>query len=393
MPPLRVLHVTPYAGEVWAYGGIPRVVSTLTRGLARRGHRVTVCATDVCDNLSRLGWRELVTPDGVTVRIFPNISNRLAYHAQLYLPVGFGHYLRRHAKAFDVAHLHACRNMPGTVAAWHLRRAKVPYVLGPNGTAGVIERHRLAKRVYDAVLGHGVIAGASAVLAVSDAEQRQLCALGIDRSAIRMVSNPIDLDEFKANRSQREFRRQHGLSNDLMVLFLGQLTPRKRVDVLVRAFARVGRSDTQLVLAGNDRGASRSVRSVVASLGLESRTVFTGLLRGDERLEALAEADVVVYASEHEVFGLVALEALLCGTPVIVAGDSGCGEVIRASGGGQIVPVGDVDALARAIEAVLEDRSAWRAQAACASTRVRATYNEARVCGELEGVYREVMAT
>ena len=78
---------------------------------------------------------------------------------------------------------------------------------------------------------------------------------------------------------------------------------------------------------------------------------------------------------------------------MIVAGDSGCGEVIRASGGGQIVPVGDVDALARAIEEVLEDRSAWRAQAVCASTRVRATYNEARVCGELEGVYREVMAT
>ena len=51
--PLRILHVVPYYEQAWAYGGIPRLTTTITRALARRGHDVTVCTTDVCDRTSR----------------------------------------------------------------------------------------------------------------------------------------------------------------------------------------------------------------------------------------------------------------------------------------------------------------------------------------------------
>ena len=89
-------------------------------------------------------------------------------------------------------------------------------------------------------------------------------------------------------------------------------------------------------------------------LGVGERTTFVGLLTGRARLEALTDADVVVYPSADEVFGLVPLEALLCGTPVVVADDSGCGEVVGQLDGAQVVAVGDPQALAAAIEAVLE---------------------------------------
>src|SRR5262245_59740262 len=174
MRPLRIVHVTPYSADAWSYGGIPRVVAALSRGLARRGHHVTVCATDVCDRSSRLrGPREFMC-DGVHIRLFPNLSNRLAYQFQLFLPVGFGDYLARNATGFDVAHVHACRNLPGVIAARHFRKAGVPYVLAPNGTAPIIERRRVAKRTFDAIAGDRVVAGASKVLAVSNAERRQL---------------------------------------------------------------------------------------------------------------------------------------------------------------------------------------------------------------------------
>src|SRR6266481_4992845 len=54
MQPLRILHVTPYFTDAWAYGGIPRLATSLARGLARRGHHVTVCTTDARDASSRL---------------------------------------------------------------------------------------------------------------------------------------------------------------------------------------------------------------------------------------------------------------------------------------------------------------------------------------------------
>jgi glycosyltransferase involved in cell wall biosynthesis len=390
---VRILHVTPYFADAWAYGGIPRLAHSLTRGLARRGHQVTVCTTDACDESSRLPGPSFTrTSDGVELRVFPNLSNRLAYHLQLFLPRGLERYLRRHAGTFDVAHLHACRNIPGAIAAYHLRRTGVPYVIAPNGTAPRIERRLLAKHAFDIVAGRRILAGASRVLAVSDAERRQLCDLGIPPPAIRAIPNPVDLDEFASPVIPGNFRRRVGLPSGRLVLFLGKLTPRKRLDVLVGAFARLRQSDASLVIAGNDMGAGAETRSLVRALGLENRTVFTGLLRARERLEALADADVLVYPSEHEIFGLVPLEALLSGTPVIVADDSGCGEVVRATGGGQVVPLGNAEALARAIEGVLEEPSGWRAAAADAQVRIRATYGADVVCAQLDELYREMVA-
>ena len=389
--PVRILHVTPYSADAWAYGGIPRLAHSLTRGLARRGHQVTVCTTDACDESTRVpsGERQV---DGVEWRVFPNLSNRLAYHLQLFLPLGLGNYLKRHAGTFDVAHLHACRNVPGALAAHHLRRTGVPYVLAPNGTAPRIERRRLAKHAFDVVAGRRILAGAARVLAVSEAERRQLSELGVARGAIRVIPNPVDLDELASPVTPGNFRRRLALPCGPLVLFLGKLTPRKRLDVLTQGFARLRRSDASLVIAGNDMGAGVEARSLVRALGLERRTFFTGLLRAEQRLEALADADVLVYPSQHEIFGLVPLEALLSGTPVIVADDSGCGEVVRATGGGQVVPLGDADALARAIESVLKDPTAWRAAAAAAAVRVRAAYGDSVVCSQIEALYGELVA-
>jgi glycosyltransferase involved in cell wall biosynthesis len=118
--------------------------------------------------------------------------------------------------------------------------------------------------------------------------------------------------------------------------------------------------------------------------------VRIGLLRGAERLSALAAADVVVYPSRHEIFGLVAAEALMCGSPVVVSNDSGCGEVIGRVGGGHIVPYGDVETLAGAITSVLADPVMWRRRARAAATRIRELFGAAVVCGQLERVYDEI---
>jgi glycosyltransferase involved in cell wall biosynthesis len=278
------------------------------------------------------------------------------------------------------------------MAAYHLQAAGVPYVLAPNGTAPLIERRLFAKRVFDRLAGTRVLRGAARVLAVSAAEHAQLRALGVPPLAIQLIPNPVDLEEFEIPVPRGQFRRRYGLTPDPFVLFLGKLTPRKRLDVLVRAFAQIGRTDARLVIAGNDMGAGADTRALVRALGLDERTLFTGLLRAEERLEALADADVMVYPSEHEIFGLAPLEALLSGTPVIVADDSGCGEVVRAAGGGHVVPLGDSVALARAVDDILGRAGAWRRAAADAGVRVRAVYGGEVVSEQLERLYKDMVA-
>ena len=397
---LCILHVTPYSGDAWAYGGIPRLSHAMARSLADRGHRVTICTTDACDAEHRLtapdgtsafgAWRAAPS-ERITVRVFPNISNRLAYHQQLFAPIGMRRFLRTHAQSFDVAHLHACRNLPGVLAARWLRKAGVPYVLAPNGTAPRIERRRLAKRIFDAAWGNDVTRHAHRVLAVTEAERRQLHEIGIGDDRIRLVANPIDLDEFSTPPAPGAFRARHGLSGPLVV-YLGKITPRKRVDTLVHAFARLRPSHATLVIAGNDMGAATSARAAAEAAGVTDRTRFVGLLQGAERLELLADADVVVYPSEHEIFGLVPLEALLVGTPVVVSDDSGCGEVVRQVGGGLVVPGREAD-LAAAIDTVMERPEEWRAAARAAACDVRRRFGADAIGARLEELYDEMMRT
>lgn len=385
---LRILHVTPYCEAAWGYGGIPRVVGAVTRELARRGHRVTIVTTDARDAVRRLRPGE-ETVDGIETRVFPNVSNALAYQAQLFLPRGLGSALARASREVDVAQLHALRNLPVALASRALAHAGVPWVAAPNGTAPRIERRRLAKSFFDAVVDRLTLPRAARVLAVSQAERAQLRMMGVDDARIRDVPNPVELDRFAKIPSRGAFRSRHGLGDAPVVAYFGKLTPRKRVDVLIEAFAKMRLPGARLVIAGNDMGSERSLRRLAAMRGVDA--LFTGLVEDRGRLEALVDADVLVYPGEDEIFGLVALESLLCGTPVLVAGGSGCGEIVTGVGlSDWVTPSGDSGALAAAIMSVLDGRDAARERAAGTARLVRERYSPAAVVDALEAVYREV---
>jgi glycosyltransferase involved in cell wall biosynthesis len=387
---LRILHVVPYYEQAWAYGGIPRLATTMTRALARRGHQVTVCTTDARDSRTRAA-SPARNAHGIDVRIFPNLSNAVAYHLQFFTPLGLRRYLRRSAAAFDVAHLHACHNLPGVVAAAALRRAGVPYVVSPNGTAPPLERRIRAKRLFALTAGRSLLPGAARIVAVSQAEVIQLRAMGIAETTISVIANPVDETEFDRPVDGSGYRQRLGLGDTPVILFLGKLTPRKGVEHLVRAVASVGDERAKLIIAGNDMGAGASVSSLIRQLALDTRVITAGLLTGSDRLDALAAADVVVYPSRDEIFGLVPLEALLAGTPVIVCNDSGCGEVISSTGGGLTVPPGDPAALRDAIETLLANRDEWRCRAEAAASVIRSRFGSDRVCDQLELLYRDVV--
>jgi glycosyltransferase involved in cell wall biosynthesis len=181
-----------------------------------------------------------------------------------------------------------------------------------------------------------------------------------------------------------------GIGEAPLLVFLGKITPRKGVDVLLRALAHLPAS-VQLVVAGNFMMPEQPIRALVSQLGLAGRVHFPGLLLGWEKSSSYVDADVVVYPSVDEIFGLVAVESLMCHTPVVVCDDSGCGEVVRAAGGGRLVPYGDPGALAVALQALLDDPVE---RARCAATGRRYVEEHLgwdRIAADTRALYREVV--
>lgn len=384
---MHVLHVTPYFPPTWAYGGIPRIVWGLGRALVDRGHRVTVLTTDAFDERRRAAVPPERLEEGVRVLTCPNLSNRLAYRHQLFLPRGVAGRLAA-AGIPDAVHLHGHRHLLNTAVARWARTRGIPYVLTANGTLPRHERKQALKVAWDLLFAAGIPEGAARCIVVSRAEHRQHVSAGLPPERLVLIPNGLDLGEFDPLPPRGGMRSRLGLGPDVpLVVYLGQVSPRKGVDHLVEAFAHDPPGGAVLAVAGNDMGGMAAAR---ARLAAGSPVHFLGLLEGRDRISLLVDADVLVYASSDEVFGLVPFEGLLSGTPVVVGDDCGCGELIQEAGAGLTVRHGDVAELRRGIARLLTDPLAAQAMVARGRACVRARYAWDRVAALHEEVYADV---
>ena len=376
---MRVLHVTPYFPPTWAYGGIPRIVDGLTRALVSQGVHCAVWTTDALDE-RRARVPEDRVHHGVRVLVSPNLSNRLAYRHQLFLPRSE----RLDEIQVDLVHLHGHRHLLNNQAVAFARRRGIPYVMTPNGTLARHERKVALKALWDLLVAGGVPRGAARMIAVSRAEAARFVQRGIPLERVATIPNGLMLEEFEELPRPNSFKTRWGIEGPV-VAYLGQISPRKGVEHLVECFQAI--DDATLVIGGNDMGALAQARSKASS-----RVVFTGLLEGRERLALLVDADVLVYPSTDEVFGLVPFEGLMCGTPVVVGGDCGCGELIAEAGAGLLVRHTDVEGLKARIRTLLDDPVAARLMVQRGRDYVARRLSFAEVARQHVALYEQVVS-
>ncbi|MBW2308153.1 MAG: glycosyltransferase family 4 protein [Deltaproteobacteria bacterium] len=197
------------------------------------------------------------------------------------------------------------------------------------------------------------------IIAVSDATRSDVVRiLGIHEEKIRVIPEAVDgiFSPVADNESRRRVMRRLGLP-EKFILFVGTLEPRKNIPTLLEAFAyliRRGDIKHQLVLAGVQGWGGRSIQKKVRFLGIEERVKFTGYVAREDLPMLYSMADSFVYPSLYEGFGLPPLEAMACGTPVIVSDGSALSSVV-AEAGIRVDP-NDVHGLAQAMRNVLMDK-------------------------------------
>jgi len=250
------------------------------------------------------------------------------------------------------------------------------------------ERFQGIKRMYDFVLFDKEAAGASAITAVSLTEKGQVAGTGIPENKIHVVHNFLDVRKWEALPGCPK-ERITGEKGCKQVLFLGKITPRKHVPTLIRAFTRLGRADCRLIVAGSAVSGKRQIDKECARSGMRNQITLLGFQNEKQKKMLILGSDLVVYAGSMEIFGLVAFESLLLGTPVIVADDSGCGELVSGHDLGRTVPPGDEIALTQAIAHELESDRTLRV--ARAGDWIRKNLDLPVAFGKFDRIYRNLL--
>lgn len=250
-----------------------------------------------------------------------------------------------------VVHVHALWEELQHQACRLAQRLSKPYVVSPHGMLDPwsLGQGRWKKRAYLGWRLRGHLNRAAAIHCTTAAEARLIEPLGFTAPKW-VIPNGVDLTEFASPPQPGAMAtdfvcRFPQVSGRPIVLFLSRLHPKKGLDLLLPAFAACGHPEAILVLAGP--GAEPYVaglRAHAIQLGIADRVVFTGMLRGQERVAALRAADLFVLPSYQENFGIAVVEAMAAGTPAIISGQVNLSEELAGQGVGQVVrtEVGDL---------------------------------------------------
>lgn len=235
-----------------------------------------------------------------------------------------------------------------------VRFAGKPYMVCPAGALTALGRSRWLKGLYDAVIGRRMIRRADAVVVIAEDEREALLGYGVGPERIHHIPNGVRQGDFIFD-DPTAFRDYAGIGDRPYLLFVGRLAPIKGPDILLEAFLEVAQrhQDLCLVFAGPDGGMLVELRQNASSHGVEDRVFFPGYVSGKLKSSAYHGAYVLVVPSRQEAMSIVALEAALCGTPVILTDQCGF-QAMEQQGGGLIVGV-DSHGIATAVRKLLEN--------------------------------------
>ena len=240
--------------------------------------------------------------------------------------------------------MHDFRSYQNIVIHSFATKYGIPYIVQAHGSVLPFFEKQNLKKLYDFVWGNKILKDASKCIAVSKIERDQYLKMVVVENKIEIIPNGIDVSEYETLPRRGKFREKFGIAPDeKVILFLGRLHKSKGLDFLINGFSNLldQSQNVKLAIAGPDDGFLDTLREQVKKIKIDEKIIITGPLYKKAKMEAFVDADVLVYPEQIEIFGLVPFEAIMCGTPVIVVDDCGCGDMIKEADCGYLVKFGD----------------------------------------------------
>lgn len=365
---MKILHLTvDYPPPV--KGGLDRQVQGLCHALARH-HAITV----VCGGTSRMEAGVRIHGVGEAVERLP--ERELSSLARANLAIGIGATRWLAGGTWDVVHVHDWMLAPAAVM---LRdQGSIPIVAQFHADAGAVDVGTDEARARRLEWERALVRSADLVVACGS-QLTQAIAGRYPGAEVRHVPNGVSIPDPDGHAGARSGTR---------LLFVGRLVPYKGCQDAIRAMAALGEMwpDASLTIAG-DGFFRPELEHLVTRLGLESRVQFLGWQDDDQLARLYRSCTALVVPSHEEAFGLVAVEAMAHGLPVIASDLPTFRGMIADGATGRLVPVGDVDGLRQVMGEMLAQGEMRQQISRAAYGMVRDHYGWARVVDALDEAY------
>ena len=380
----------------WEYpprivGGIARVVNDLSKRLIKDGHDVTVVT-----------YREGNAPyfeDDKGVKVYRvdnfmiNPNNFIDWIMQMnFNMIAKANEIIAKEGAFDVIHAH------DWLVAYAAKTLKNSYDIPIVSTIHATESGRNSG-IHDETQRYindtewMLTYESTEVIVNSNYMKRELQSLfGLPFEKINVIPNGININMFNGVEKDYDFRRKYALDNEKIILFMGRLVYEKGIQHLIAAMPKIlaGYHDAKLVIAGKG-GMLDELRAQVNSLGISNKVYFTGYMDSKQVCKMYKCADVSVFPSTYEPFGIVALEAMLSGTPVVVSDIGGLNEIVEHGVDGMKSYAGNPNSLADSILALLYNPQLADSVVKKAKAKVKNEFNWAKIAQDTHFTYQKAI--
>jgi len=288
-------------------------------------------------------------------------------------------------RPFDILRVHSVRFIgPAAFVARRRYRLDVPIIA---------HHHHLDASWLNPIIERTVIEQSDRAITVSEFSRRQLIEkLGIAAERIDVVPNGVD-ERFSPGVDSTGLRARHGLGQRRVVLFLGGLKTRKNLPFLLDVWRRVAsmRSSATLVIAGAGSAAGE-LRRRARRLDLDDHVVFAGRVSEREKVAYYNLADIFVFPSKLEGFGLAVGEAMSCGLPVVTSDRGALPELVLDGRGGFVCRGDDVEDFTRRLMTLLDDPSMRGAFGSHNRRLVQERYRWPLAAARVHAIYDDVLS-
>jgi glycosyltransferase involved in cell wall biosynthesis len=372
---MKIAHVTPFFHP--HVGGVESFVGSLVQGLCKKGHEVTVITSrhgripaDDTYHGARVARLDPLV-EIINTPVVPLLSREIV------------------KGGFDVVHTHTPPPITEFYAAQGSKHGCLPLVISYHGDPEPQVRFgSLISSIYQR--SFGMVALRHAKKIIVHTRTYAATSRAIWKFDPVIIPSAVDIDRF--NPAIEPHPAVSGLTRDgkKVVLFVGRLVQQKGIEYFIRCAKHTGEDTVHLIVGSG--GLEPELRALVKSLGLEKKVLFAGKVSDDDLPRYYAACDLFVLpsVSRLEGFGLVTLEAMSSGKPVLVSDIPGVREVIAPGSEGLLIEPMDPDNIAQKINMVLGDGEMMKRLGRNSRKKAETKYSWESVIKKIEDVYVEV---